>query len=192
MAVYGIICLLSLVNLMRLGFSYLLFLAIPGVLVFAWHLWLVSRREERYQIGIDVIASGTLALAAPAALWVGLGGPDPIGWWLWALVWLQSAASIVYAFLRLEQRRLKEQPGANTRLIMARRALLYSGFNLSITLILSITGKLPNLIWLPYSLQLAEVFYGTLRPALGVKPTTIGFRQLGVSTLFTVLFILAW
>jgi hypothetical protein len=34
--------------------------------------------------------------------------------------------------------------------------------------------------------------WGTLRPAVGVRPTLIGVRQLIVSTIFTVLFILTW
>ena len=54
------------------------------------------------------------ALAAPAALWVGQGYPDPQGWFLFGLVWLQSAASIVYAYLRLEQRLLPAPPDRPT------------------------------------------------------------------------------
>ena len=42
-------------------------------------------------------------------------------------------------------------------------------------------------------LQWLETLYGALlRPAVGYKPTRIGFRQLGVSTLFTLVFIAAW
>ena len=36
------------------------------------------------------------------------GFPDPLGWLLFGLTWLQSAASIVYAYLRLAQRELSE------------------------------------------------------------------------------------
>jgi hypothetical protein len=101
---YGILILLALIILIRAGFGYLLILAVPGAPVFLWHLWLVSRREERRQVNIEIIATGVLSLAAPAAYWVGREGYDPTGWWLWILVWFQSAASIVYAYLRLEQR----------------------------------------------------------------------------------------
>src|SRR5215216_5657678 len=103
-ALYGLIILLALIGLIRAGFAYLLLLAIPGVPVFAWHLWLVSRREERRQVNVEIIATGVLSLAAPAAYWVGLGRYDSAGWWLWLLVWAQTAASIVCAYLRLEQR----------------------------------------------------------------------------------------
>ncbi len=160
--------------------------------VFAWHLWLVSRRSERRQAGVEILGSGVLALAAPAAYWVALGSADPAGWWLWGLTWLQSAASIVYAYLRLGQRELQTVPAVNERLRMAWRALLYTGFNFVGVLLLSILQVLPPLLWLPYLLQLTETIYGTLKPAVKVKPTAIGIRQLIVSSLFTVLFILTW
>jgi hypothetical protein len=190
--VYGLLALLALAALIAQGFAYLLVLALPGAPVFAWHLYLVSRRAERRQLGVELVATGVLALAAPAAYWVGIGRPDPLGWWLLVLVWLQSAASIVYAYLRLEQRTLEKIPSLNTRLRMGRRALLYTTFNLVAVSGLSLAGVLPSLLPLPYALQWAETIWGTLRPAVGVKPTAIGIRQLIVSTLFTILFIFNW
>jgi hypothetical protein len=193
MVVYGLIGLASLITLIFLGFGYLLYLAIPGVIVFAWHLVLISRRAERRQMGIEIVASGVLALAAPAALWVGQGYPDPQGWVLFGLVWLQSAASIVYAYLRLEQRSLTSAPGFPTSFRMACRALLYTTFNVVLVTGLAVAGFLPQLLPLPYFLQWVETIWGALfRPAIGARPTTIGFRQLAVSSLFTLLFILTW
>jgi hypothetical protein len=75
---------------------------------------------------------------------------------------------------------------------MGRRALLYTTFNLVAVSGLSLAGVLPSLLPLPYALQWAETIWGTLRPAVGVKPTAIGIRQLIVSTLFTILFIFNW
>lgn len=190
--VYSLTGLVSFGGLVVLGFGYLAVLAIPGIPVFAWHLYLVSRRAERRQMGIELVASGVLALTAPAAFWVGLGYPDPYGWFLFVLVWLQSAASIVYAYLRLEQRSLPGIPDLRMRLRMALRALLYTSFNLIIVTTLSRTRILPPLLPIPYALQWVETIWGTLNPAVGVKPVRIGIRQLIVSTLFTFLFILAW
>jgi hypothetical protein len=79
------------------------------------------------------------------------------------------------------------------RLQMARRALLYTGFNLALLLGLGLAGITPLLLALPYAVQFAETVWGGLAsPAVGVKPTRIGVRQLIVSTLFTILFIIAW
>ncbi len=189
---YGLIGVISLIELTRRGYGYLLWLAIPGMIVFGWHLWLVRKREERHQMGVDILAGGSLALAAPAAYWVSVGSPDPTGWWLWGLTWFQTAASIVYAFLRLKQRSLKTMPANPEIWLMGRRALLYSGFNLTFVVIASVFGWLPDWLWLAYALQFGEVIWGTLFPAVGVKPTRIGIRQLIVSTLFTLIFIITW
>lgn len=193
MMTYGVILLLAVLGLTLEGFSYILYLAIPGAPVFAWHLWLVSRREERRQAGIEMVATGVLALAAPAAFWVGSGHYDPTGWWLWILCWMQTAASIVYAYLRLEQREWTSLPNRWSRFRAGWRAYLYTSFNLMIVIILG-TGVefLSKLLFIPYLIQWLETLWGVDYPALGWKPTRIGIRQLIVSTLWTILFILTW
>lgn len=190
--VYSLIGFAALVGLISQGYIFLLILAIPGAPVFAWHLFLVSRRAERRQLGVELVGTGVLALAAPAGYWIGTGTYDLIGWWLFFLTWFQSAASIVYAYLRLEQRRLKEKPNLPSRFIMGWRALLYALFNFVGVLSLSLTGMLPFWLFIPYLLQLAETTQGTLNPAVQFKPTRIGIRQLVVSSLFTILFIVTW
>jgi hypothetical protein len=201
MMVYGIIGLLAVIGLVAEGFVFLLVLALPGIPVFAWYLYLVCRRQERRQVGVEIVGCGVLSLAAPAAYWVGISTPaaplsitslDPLGWWLFALTWLQSAASIVYAYLRLEQRDLAAAPPVPERLRMARRALIYTSFNLLVVVAFSMVGYLPPLLFLPFALQWCESIYGSLKPAVGFKPTRIGVRQLIVSTLFTILFIVTW
>jgi len=189
---YGGILLLALLALIAAGFAYVLYLIIPALPIFAWHLWLVSRREERRQMGIEILATGILSLAAPAADWVGLGQYDSAGWWLWFLVWMQSAASIVYAYLRLEQREWKSTPNRWIRFRAGWRAYAYTSFNLLSTLSLSLIHALPRFLFVPYLLQWAETIWGIDHPALGWKPTRIGFRQLIVSTLWTILFVLIW
>lgn len=202
--IYGIIGLLALTILSLQGFNQLLVLAIPGLPVFAWHLLLISRRAERRQAGIEIVGSGVLALSAPAAYWVGMGVTDPLslntsiegsgttGWWLFALTWLQSAASIVYAYLRLDQRDWSYIPPWRDRMRRAWRSLLYTSFNLALVIGAGLAGMIPASLFAPYALQWGETIYGTLRPAVGVKPTRIGVRQLLISSLFTLLFIFTW
>lgn len=189
---YAILGLISTAGLVWLGFGYVLILAIPGLPVFAWHLILVSRRAERRQIGVEIVGVGVLSLAVTGAYWVGMGTAAFTGIWLWLLVWFQSAASIVYAYQRLEQRTLKFTPDIRTRLNMGRRSLLYTSFNLGAVSLLSAYGVLPLLIPMAYLVQWLESLWGTIVPAVGYKPTRIGIRQLVVSSLFTVIFILAW
>lgn len=190
--VYGLLGSIGLWGLWRQGQAQLAVLALPGLPVFLWHLILVARRAERRQIGVEIVASGVLALAAPAAFWIGQGTQDPMGWWLWALTWFQSAASIVYAALRLEQRPWKTLPSVGQRLRVAARALAYTWFNLAAVFVLAWRGVLPAWLPLPFMLQAAETVYGALRPAAGLKPARVGVRQLIVSTLFTLLFMAAW
>ncbi len=192
--IYGSIAALSLTALILEGFGYILYLAIPGIPVFAWHLWLVSQRAERKQAGIEVIATGVLSLAAPAAYWVGLGRYDPLGWWFLLWTWLQSAASIVYAYLRLEQRGLKQDQirGQERSVLwkMGNRAFLYTSFNLGLSLILGWANLIPQLIFIPFLLQWLETLWGIAHPSIGWKPVRIGMRQFIVSSLWVILFII--
>jgi len=189
---YGMIVLLGVFSLVLEGYAYILVLAIPGIPVFIWHLYLVSKRAERRQVGVEIVGSGVLALSAPAAYWIGIGSSEPVGWLLFILTWLQSAASIVYAYLRLEQRELAEIPTIPVRMLMGRRALMYTTFNLLFVSFLSFNGTLPSLLPISYALQWGESIWGTVKPAIDVKPTRIGLRQLILSTIFTILFILTW
>lgn len=204
MLVYGALILLALAGLIAGGYAYLLFLAVPGLPVFGRHLYLVSKRAERRQAGVEILATGALALVAPAAFWIGRGQYDPLGWALWLGVWLQSAASIVYAYLRLEQREIPagqerakkgEQaagPGRSALWRMGQRAFAYTSFNLALALILGGVNILPRWLFVPYLLQWIETLWGIFHPAIGWKAVKIGVRQLLVSTLWTVLFIIAW
>lgn len=190
---YGVVAVLALGELFLLGDGYVAYLAIPGIPIFAWHLWLVSRRAERRQAGVEIIATGVLALAAPAAYWIGTGQYDPSGWWLWLLVWLQSAGSIVYIYLRLEQRGWQTMPNRRNRFRAGMRAFSYNFFNLLFSAVLGIGGGLlPIWIFIPFLLQWLETLWGIDHPASGVKPVAIGMRQTIVSTIWTILFILAW
>ena len=75
---------------------------------------------------------------------------------------------------------------------MGRRAMGYTTFNLAAVIMLSLASILPTWLFVPYAIQWMETIYGTLRPAVGLKPTRIGIRQLIISTLFTLCFILSW
>lgn len=191
-AVYSLIGAVGLVGLLMQGFAYLFILALPGIPVFIWYLYLVSKRAERRRMGVEIVGSGVLAMAAPAAYWIGVTSLDPLGWLLLALTWLQSAASIVHAYLRLDQRELVLVPDIKNRLKMGRRALIYTTFNLIFVAALALISLVSPLLPFPYALQWGETIWGTLKPAIGLRPTTIGFRQLFVSSLFTLLFILTW
>jgi hypothetical protein len=189
MLVYAAIGALHVTGLVLRGFGYVLYLVVPALPVFAWYLYLVSRREERRQMLLEIVAAGAMALSAPAGLWIGVGEYDSRGWLLWALVWAQSAASIVYAYLRLEQRVGGEVPG---RFHRARASMILALLNVIAAIALGWFDIVSRWLFVPYAVQWIEVVRGALRPAVGLRPQAIGMRQALVSGLFTVLFIVIW
>jgi YwiC-like protein len=190
--IYGLLGAASSGGLMILGYGYLLYLSIPGIPVFGWHLYLVSKREERRQMRVELAGSGVLALAAPAAYWVGIGNPATLGWLLFLLVWLQSVTSIVYAYFRLGQRLRDQKPNFAERFRNGWRAILCASSSFGFVGFLSIISMTPAWLFTPYMFQWLETLYGVFLAPINVKPVVIGIRQLIVSTIFTLLFIITW
>lgn len=174
--IVGVLALVLLSSLLVRGHHYLLWLGLPALPVLVWQLFLVSRREER-QLGIELVGAGTLALAAPAAYWVSLEKLNETGWLLWGLAWLYATASIVYIYLRLKQRRIKEMPSRTELWRQGRRTLLYVGGDIAVTVGLAVLRILPPLTPLPFMLALAHFLYGITHPAVGVRPARIGIEQ---------------
>jgi hypothetical protein len=189
---YGALGLAALAALVARGFGYLVVLGLPALPIFFWFLVLVARRSERRQVLLEVLATATLALAAPAAMWVGLGRPDPRGWLLWALVAAPSATSILFAHLRLAQRGWPERGAWPARLRAGAPVLALSAVAVAAVAALAAGGRVPSALVAPYLFRLAEAIEGTLRPAVGWKPRRIGFRLLWGTLGFTALFVWAW
>ena len=174
------------------GHARILILAVPGVLVFGWNLWLVGRRMERGQMGIEVVGAGVLALAAPAAYWVCAGSSSSLPWILWLLCWLQSAASIVLVYFRLGYRKLPATPPMRQRIRDGRRSLLYHGFNAVLASLLALLGAIPELMASAFLLMLLDGLAALARPPLGQPPTKIGVRQLLASSVFVALSVIGF
>jgi hypothetical protein len=192
-AVYGILALLGALGLLATGYGFILWLGLAALPVLAWQMWLVARREERGQMGVELVGAGVLCLAAPAAYWVNIGEMDAAGWWVFALCWLQAAGAIVYIFLRLEHRRMTTLPDWPERFKMGRRAALYNFANLIVVFAMVAFGIVPWGVLIPFALLLGETVYGGLmRPGIGAKPVTIGIRQVVVTVVFAVLMIIAY
>jgi hypothetical protein len=169
------------------GHGGILVLAIPGVAVFAWYLLLVSRREERGQMGVEIVGAGALALAAPAAYWVCGGSNAALPWILWLLCWLQSAASILLVHFRLGYRKRETAPPFRERAREGWRALLYHGFNGALAVALALAGWIPALMAGSFLVMILDAVDAIARPPIGLPPTRIGLRQLVASSLFVVL-----
>jgi hypothetical protein len=175
------------------GAAWALLLGLLALPVLVWQMALVFRREERGQMGVELVGAGALALNAGAAHGVAVGSFDLTGLMLWVLCWLQAAGAIVYIFLCLEYRRLKAAPEPGERLRLSRRSTLYNAANVAIVAALAGLGWVPAWAVLPFLLMLGEALYGGLwRPPVGAKPVVIGLRQTAVSVLFYLLLIGAY
>ena len=188
LALYGAVGLGATAALVRLGAGDVVWLALPALPVLAWQLWLVSRREERRRPGVELLGASALALVAPAAVRVGGDAWEARGWLLWLLVWLQSAASILQAHMRLEPAR----PPGMPRSPASRGALALVAGNVVLVAALAATDVVPALLVVPYALQAVDALWSATHAAARVKPARIGRHQLGVSATFTLLFALAW
>lgn len=182
----------------------LLFVA-PGVLLFAWHLVLVARKDERRQRGMLLILSAALALAAPAAYVVAHGADLRTPWVLAVLCWLHSATNIATVYVRFEQRRVPARgPGAPPASTVpdaqgtapARQMLAWHLLALAAAGASALLGLAPPLVPLAFLLPAADALRiagpGARPPPHALTPRRIGLHQLAVDAAFTALFVLLW
>jgi hypothetical protein len=189
---YLLILFAAVEVLFTLGYKYIFYLVLPAFPIFAWHLWLVSKRAERRKILIEIAASGVLSLAAPASFWIGQNQYSSFGWLLWLLCWLQVTGTILYAYLRLEQRKIKEKPSTVELFRLSKRPLIFNTVIFIIVILLSIMKWVPGLLPIAFMIQPIEIIWGTIHPAISTSPKKIGIRQLIISILFTFVFIGTW
>lgn len=190
-ALYLILAGLGGALLVWLGFARLLLLALPAVPLLIWQIVLVTRKAER-QMRIELVGSGVLALAAPAAHIAATGQWTHLAVLLWLLMWLYSAVSIVYVYLRLQQLRLTEAPEAAERLVSGRMAMRVAAVALALVTAATLAKWLPRLAPLPFVLLQLQVISGTLKPAIGYKPHRLGFAQVGAMIAFVATTILVF
>ncbi len=189
---YAFCALLAFILLLRAGYFHLIWLLLPGIPVFLWHLALISRRAERGQRGIEIVGAGVLALAAPASYWVAGGTDTTIAWTLWAIAWLQSAASIVLVYQRLFERKLQDGGLFPDRLRRSYRSLAYHSFNLVFSLFAVSRAPFPWVVALASALMMLDAVDTLRKPAIRWKPTRIGMRQLLASSSFMIIVALGF
>lgn len=193
LALYGLLMLVGAAGLALTGQAWVLALGVLALPILAWQLLLVARRAERGQMGVEMLGAAVLALGAPAAYGVAVGGPSLTGVWLWTLCALQGAGAVTYIFATLVYRRLTARPDWSERWRIAGRSTVLHVAMLLVVGLLVAAGQVPFPVLLPFSLLLAEAIYGgLLRPPVGVKPARIGVRQTIVTVLFALLVIAAY
>ena len=190
-SVYLVLSTIFVLILALSGFSLMLLAALPAIPMLIWRMVLVSRKEER-QMHVEIIGSGVLALAAPAAHIAAAGISSTIAFWLWVLTWLYSITSIVYVYMRLEQRLLDHPPDSEEKIKMGKPAMRTAGAALLLVTVLTLTRQLPRFAPLPFVVTQIHVIWGVISPAVGVRPQRIGYSQVGAFIIFVGLLILVF
>lgn len=163
---------------------------VPGAALFAWHLRLVARREERRHVGMALLSGGALAFAAPAA-YVVAGGTDALEpWVVWLLCAVHTAASIATVYLRLDQRAWKARPRPGVELRAGVGALAAHAVALAAAAGTIAAGRAPALTLVPFVLAAADGVVAVRRPSIAARPARVGLHQLAVDVAFALL--LAW
>lgn len=190
LGVYGFVSAVGALGMIATGNGFILFLAVLAVPALIWQMWLVARHAERRQMLAEIAGCGALALSTPAGLWVDTGHAAPVGWVLFALVWMQSAGSIAYTYARLELRRLKNMPSQPERWRMGGLSFAWNAINLLVVIGLALAQVVPVWAVAPFVFMLAEVVYGLfVRPCVGVKPMVIGIRQSVIAIIFGLMMV---
>ena len=176
--------------LLRAGHGQVVALGLLAAPVFAWRLALVYHRHDRRQRTLDLAAAGALALTGPAAYLAGGGEHLITAVWIWCLPALQSAASIVHMFLRLEQRVLDTAPPLAARLSGGLGPMLAHLLALGMALAALAAGQVSAAAVFALALPAAEGAHAILRPQVGHTPKQLGMRQLAISTVAMLLLAL--
>lgn len=103
------------------------------------------------------------------------------------LSWLYAAVSIVFIYLRLEQRRWGEWPPRRERLRRGARVLLYVVVNLILVFALIGLGWVPRWAWVGFALAVPHSALGVLAPAVRSRPARIGLEQAAATLVFNTL-----
>lgn len=173
---FGALALASLLGLLALGLTALLWLLIPLAAVFV--LYLLASRQRRASVrSLWMELAGALGLAAmaPAAYIAASGQLDETAWALWALMAGQNGLGVLYVRLRI----------ADTRGRPVNRALVVWGHGL-VLLVVAVAaamGAVPWLAILPFAGFLIRAGWAAaqVRPVANIK--RFGFGEIGAEIL---------
>ena len=160
---------------------------LPGAALFAWHLRLVARREERRNVAVTLMSGGALAFAAPAAYVVAGGTDTTQAWVVWLLCAVHTAASITTVYLRLDQRTWKARPDAAVRLRAGRGAILAHAVAIAAAAAAVVAGRASVAVVALFALAAVDGVLAVARPSIGVRPARVGLHQLAIDIAFAVL-----
>ncbi len=191
---YGVVTLLTGALLLAMSQQLLLVpLAALGMALLAIYLWHAARRAEMTTVGEWTGIAG-LALAAPGVYLVARGALDFDAVALYLLNVLFFGGTVFYIKFRVrEQPRLAQSAASwRARLWAGRVTIIYHVLAVGLIAAFALLRFIPALVLLAFVLPLCKAIGGSLtRPARPNLPR-LGFIELGVTTVFAVVILLAY
>jgi hypothetical protein len=169
-------------------------LGILGGLLLAFHLWLVSRRQEMSVAG-ELAGIVGLALGAPMAYYVAGGQLDSTAAALWLINALYFGGTVFYIKLKVRrQPRLPAPHRLGERLLKAKDCLSYQTLALTLIILLVTFQYAPLLIPLAFIPATVKVIYGAWQwqDKKSLSLIRLGVAEIVHAVVFTVLVTIAF
>lgn len=176
------VAILSLVGLLALGRTMLLWLLIPMTVIFILYLFASRQRRAAVRsLWMEAAGAAGLAATAPAAYVAATGLLDETAWALWGLMAGQNVLGVLYVRLRIA-----DTHGRSVN----RSTALWGHVVLLLVLILAATREaIPWLAVAPFAGYLLRALWATIRPRPVENIKRFGFTEIGVEILGGVLII---
>ena len=185
MLILGAIALLSLVALLAMGLTELLWLMVPMVGIFAFYLVATRQRKAAARtLWMELAGAIGLAAMAPAAYIAATGQLDSIAWALWLLLAGQNALGVLYVRLRIadtHQRQIDRLPTLWVHILVV--------IALSLT---ALANQIPWLVAVPFAGYLVRAIWAVsrVRPVANIK--RFGFSEIAFEILGGLLIAAGW
>lgn len=193
--VYGALAVIFGVGV-AVGYSlwWLLPLGALGGALVAFHLWLVSRRQEMSAIG-ELSGIIGLAMGAPMAYYTATGAFDGTAWLLWLINALYFGGTVFYVKLKVRQQPRKSPPEqVSARLRAAQACLSYHNGVLVVVIALAMLAIAPPLIPLAFLPVVLKAWVGAWKwqDRKSLNLMRLGLIELAHSTVFALVVVAAF
>ncbi len=164
-----------------------------GFISLSIYLWHAARRAEMSALSEWVGIAG-LALGAPGAFVVATHQLNSTAWGLYLLNVLYFGGTVFYVKFRVREqpRLLKAGADWRSRLWAGRVALLYHLLAIAAVLVFAALHLVPALVLAAFALPMCKVIGGIFSPATRVNIRRLGFIEVGLTTLFAIVVLIAY
>lgn len=170
-----------------LGCWKLLLFAVPAGLLMAENLN-ANKSGRRFSAFNEASGVMGLCLGAPAAYYAASFQLDARAWSLWLLCAAFFLGPIFYVKLAaLQHRAVADKSALPSIAIMSRRSATYHGLALIAVVFWAAGGGIPALVVIPFAAALVKTLLRGARPPARVDFKSLGYAEVGYSTMFVVL-----